>query len=63
MHFSIRPVVREAGRMPEKPNRAAGVATLLGSALSNQVGAAVGSFAFPVLISVGLEIADGSRQN
>jgi len=34
--------------------RIAGVATLLGSAMSNQIGAAVGSFAFPVIGSVGV---------
>ena len=40
---------------PARP-AAAGVATLLGSALSNQVGAAVGSFAFPVIGPVGVVV-------
>jgi len=43
--------------MTERPTRtAAGVATLLGSALSNQVGAAIGSFAFPVIGPVGVVV-------
>lgn len=37
-------------------SRAVGVLTLLGSALSNQVGAAVGSFAFPVIGPVGVVV-------
>jgi inner membrane transporter RhtA len=55
---------RQTGRMTERtepthyePRRtAAGVATLLGSALSNQVGAAVGSFAFPVIGPTGVVV-------
>ena len=42
--------------MTESTRTAAGVATLLGSALSNQVGAAVGSFAFPVIGPVGVVV-------
>jgi inner membrane transporter RhtA len=43
--------------MHSEPRRtAAGVATLLGSALSNQVGAAVGSFAFPVIGPTGVVV-------
>jgi len=42
--------------MTESRRTAAGVATLLGSALSNQVGAAVGSFAFPVIGPVGVVV-------
>jgi inner membrane transporter RhtA len=42
--------------MNESRRTAAGVATLLGSALSNQVGAAVGSFAFPVIGPVGVVV-------
>jgi inner membrane transporter RhtA len=43
--------------MTRRPTQtAAGVATLLGSALSNQVGAAVGSFAFPVIGPVGVVV-------
>jgi len=46
---------REAGAQDAAPSRRLlGVATLLGSALSNQVGAAVGSLAFPVIGSVGV---------
>jgi len=37
-----------------KPGRFAGVATMLGSGLSNQVGAAVGSLAFPVIGPLGV---------
>jgi len=55
--FPDTDVRRQTGRMTEKPPRtAAGVATLLGSALSNQVGAAVGSFAFPVIGPVGVVV-------
>jgi inner membrane transporter RhtA len=43
--------------MTRRPTQtAAGVATLLGSALSNQVGAAVGSFAFPAIGPVGVVV-------
>jgi len=42
--------------MTESRRTAAGVATLLGSAMSNQVGAAVGSFAFPVIGPVGVVV-------
>ena len=42
--------------MTESRRTAAGVATLLGSALSNQLGAAVGSFAFPVIGPVGVVV-------
>ncbi|WP_411698687.1 EamA family transporter [Conyzicola sp.] len=48
---------RGGARGAAEPRRtAAGVVTLLGSALSNQVGAAVGSFAFPVIGPMGVVV-------
>ncbi|RYD65504.1 MAG: EamA family transporter, partial [Verrucomicrobiaceae bacterium] len=46
-------------RIPHQPvaipgNRAAGLRAVLGAAASNQLGAAVGSLAFPVLGPVGV---------
>jgi len=43
--------------MSDEARRRLGVATLLGSALSNQLGAAVGSFAFPLIGPVGVVTA------
>ncbi|WP_255430095.1 DMT family transporter [Streptomonospora sp. PA3] len=42
------------GSAPNKTGRSAGIAMMAGSGLSNQVGAAIGSFAFPVIGPVGV---------
>jgi inner membrane transporter RhtA len=55
--FFDRAALDHTGVMTDRPtSTAAGVATLLGSALSNQVGAAVGSFAFGVIGPVGVVV-------
>lgn len=58
MHPVVEPVPRPADRAAAVPVRssgaAAGVAMMVGSALSNQVGAAVGALAFPVIGALGV---------
>ncbi|MEV5101657.1 DMT family transporter [Streptomyces massasporeus] len=51
----VQPAVApDAGPGSHSPRRLAGVATMVGSGLSNQTGAAIGSLAFPVIGPVGV---------
>ncbi|MEU7721414.1 EamA family transporter [Streptomyces tibetensis] len=52
---STEPVLPTAATAPgHSPHRLAGVATMVGSGLSNQTGAAIGSLAFPVIGPTGV---------